>query len=116
MEPELSTTKRILTLGSARVLVCAASTVTEEKLSGGAWRSEFFVPQATSAVRQRIGKDGKGLEYHGDSQLINSYGEVVIHMDENERVSTHHISKKLLDKHRADFPVGLDADSFDINP
>lgn len=72
--------------------------------------------QCYVATLNRVGKDGKGLEYHGDSQLINSYGEVVIHMDENERVSTHHISKKLLDKHRADFPVGLDADSFDINP
>lgn len=72
--------------------------------------------QCYVATLNRVGKDGKGLEYHGDSQLINSYGEIVVHLDENERVLTHRIDKKLLDKHRADFPVGLDADAFQINP
>ena len=70
--------------------------------------------QSYVATLNRIGKDGKGLDYNGDSQLIDSYGEVITRMENNEQVITRTISKSKLDKHRKDFPVGLDADHFEL--
>jgi omega-amidase len=72
--------------------------------------------QCFVATLNRVGKDAKGLDYNGDSQLINSYGEVIMHLDEKEYVITRTISRAKLDKHRVDFPVGLDADPFIIPP
>ncbi|MEP7320452.1 MAG: amidohydrolase [Saprospiraceae bacterium] len=70
--------------------------------------------QCYVATLNRVGIDAKGLEYHGNSQLINSYGEVIMDLDQQEYVITQTISKSKLDKHRNDFPVGYDADPFTI--
>jgi predicted amidohydrolase len=71
--------------------------------------------QCYVATLNRIGKDGEGLDYSGDSQLINSYGEVILHLNEKEYAITQSIRKAKLEKHRKDFPVGLDADPFSIH-
>ncbi len=62
----------------------------------------------------RIGQDGKGYAYSGDSQVINSYGESLLHLHEIEYVKTVTLSMEALNKHRSDFPVGMDMDEFNI--
>lgn len=62
----------------------------------------------------RIGIDGKGHKYNGDSQVINSYGDIICHLDENEYVKMVTLYRDKLDKHRVDFPVGLDADGYEF--
>lgn len=70
--------------------------------------------QSFVATVNRIGTDGKGIPYSGDSQVINSYGEVVVQLKDKETVQTITLSKASIEKHRAIFPVGWDADSFGI--
>ncbi len=70
--------------------------------------------QAYVATLNRVGLDGNGTEYAGDSQLINSYGEVLVHLDHLEQVHTVTLDRARLEKHRWDFPVGLDADGFEM--
>lgn len=62
----------------------------------------------------RVGTDGNGHPYSGDSQVINSYGEALVLLDAHEYVETVTLRRSILEKHRADFPVGLDADEFAI--
>lgn len=62
----------------------------------------------------RFGKDGNGLEYTGDSKLINARGEEMTSIVKGEDMETVNISKDELDKFRAKFPVWKDADSFEI--
>jgi omega-amidase len=63
----------------------------------------------------RIGMDGKGHKYSGDSQVINSYGEVLSHLGDKEYIEIISLDREKLEKHRKDFPVGMDADGFELN-
>lgn len=85
-----------------------------------AWKSlpvaRAIENQAWIATLNRIGSDGKGHTYSGDSQVINSYGETVVHLDEAEYVQTVVLDRNSLEKHREVFPVGRDADRFEIFP
>jgi len=61
----------------------------------------------------RIGKDGNGIDYIGDSQIINSRGEAIRETTlSNTGVLTYEISLKELNDFRVKFPVGNDADQF----
>jgi len=62
----------------------------------------------------RIGIDGKGHKYGGDSQVINSYGDVLFHLGDQEYVQILSLDREKLEKHRKDFPVGMDADGFEL--
>lgn len=85
-----------------------------------AWKSlpvaRAIENQAWVAALNRIGNDGKGHAYSGDSQVINSYGELVVHLDDLEYVKTIALDRTSLDRHREAFPVGRDADRFEILP
>lgn len=70
--------------------------------------------QSYVATVNRVGRDGKDLPYSGDSQIINSFGETLILMNDQEGVHTQTLNRTLLDKHRKNFPVGWDADDFEI--
>lgn len=70
--------------------------------------------QCYVATLNRVGIDDLGLEYQGDSQLINSYGEVLLHLGNEEIIQTKVLDKSLLTDHRKIFPVGRDADGFEI--
>ena len=63
----------------------------------------------------RVGNDGNGILYSGESQMINSRGEI---LTENTLTSngllTYEISKSVLNDFREKFPVSNDADSFVI--
>ncbi len=61
----------------------------------------------------RIGTDGEGLDYSGDSVVINARGEVVAAASPNEEhVLFYTIDINELNKFRAKFPVGPDWDAF----
>ena len=63
----------------------------------------------------RIGSDGEGILYVGESQVINPRGELI---PENDLASagwlTYEISKNSLNDFREKFPVSSDADRFTI--
>jgi len=63
----------------------------------------------------RIGTDGEGICYSGQSQLINSKGEVVVQTDFiDEHLFSYTISRRVLNDFRKKFPVANDADRFII--
>jgi omega-amidase len=63
----------------------------------------------------RIGIDGAGIKYCGDSMIINPRGEVISSININEENSiSGEISMKELSDFRKKFPVHNDADSFKI--
>jgi predicted amidohydrolase len=63
----------------------------------------------------RVGIDGKGLEYAGDSQIIDFKGEILFHHTKTEIIHTHTLEKAELLEYRQKFPAYLDADKFDIH-
>lgn len=73
--------------------------------------------QAYVAGVNRIGKDGKGIEYSGDSVVLNSSGEKISKTKPGKTsVETITLSWKKLEEHRKSFPVFMDADDFKIKP
>ena len=64
----------------------------------------------------RMGKDGQGIEYNGESALVSPKGFVLSHF-ENEKASveTFILSVEELKNLRTTFPVGMDADRFEIH-
>jgi omega-amidase len=68
-----------------------------------------------SAVN-RVGVDGNGLEYSGDSAVIDYLGQPQVEVREVEQVVTTTLSAQALAAHRARFPAMLDADRFELDP
>jgi len=65
----------------------------------------------------RIGKDGNDFAHSGDSVVINPRGEIISTTKAHEeRVETVNLDKTYLEEFRKTFPVGLDADAFDLLP
>lgn len=63
----------------------------------------------------RIGKDGNDFAHSGDSMVINPRGEIVSHTKANEEsIETIKLDMDYLEDFRKVFPVGLDADDFEI--
>lgn len=63
----------------------------------------------------RIGKDGNGISHSGDSMVINPRGEIISNTKtQEESVETVKLDRSYLEEFRKVFPVGLDADKFDI--
>jgi omega-amidase len=63
----------------------------------------------------RVGKDGKDLEYSGDSVLVNCKGEEILKLKPNtEQIETINLSYQSLEEFRKIFPVVMDADNFKI--
>lgn len=63
----------------------------------------------------RIGKDGNGFAYSGDSMVINPRGEIISKLKPNhDSIETINLDKAQLDEFRKQFPVGLDADDFSL--
>jgi omega-amidase len=63
----------------------------------------------------RIGKDGNNYDHSGDSMVIDPKGNIIssvlAHEDKTETVF---LDKKLLNEYRKVFPVGMDADDFEV--
>jgi predicted amidohydrolase len=64
----------------------------------------------------RIGKDGNDFAHSGDSMVINPRGEIISNTKANEEsIETIKLDLDYLEDFRKAFPVGLDADDFEIN-
>lgn len=64
----------------------------------------------------RIGEDGNGVLYSGDSMIIDPYGKIVTMAEESaEQIIESAISYEKLKDYREKFGVGLDWDKFDIH-
>ncbi|HVJ36257.1 MAG TPA: amidohydrolase [Stenotrophomonas sp.] len=66
------------------------------------------------AAVNRVGVDGAGLHYAGDSAVIDFLGQPQLEIREREQVATTTISAAALAEHRARFPAMLDADAFEL--
>ena len=63
----------------------------------------------------RVGTDGNGHHYSGDSAILDFLGEPVSECTDMEVVSTTTISGERLQAHREHFPAMLDADRFQVS-
>jgi omega-amidase len=70
--------------------------------------------QSYVAAVNRIGIDGNGLNHSGDSQVINPLGEIIYKQEFEASFDIIQLSKEVLLKYRETFPVGLDADNFEL--
>ena len=64
------------------------------------------------AAVNRVGTDGNGLDYDGDSAVIDFLGQPLSESADQEVVTTTTLLASELAAHRAQFPAQLDADSF----
>ena len=72
--------------------------------------------QCYVAGSNRIGTDGNGIKYCGDSMIINPHGRTIASANPNENCTvTGEISIAGLSEIRKNFPVFNDADDFTIN-
>lgn len=63
----------------------------------------------------RIGQDGAGKEYCGDSAVIDAAGEIIsLTLPDQQSVETVHLSFKDLEEYRNKFQFRLDADPFEV--
>jgi omega-amidase len=62
----------------------------------------------------RVGKDGKGISYTGDSSVINYKGEILYSCADMEDIHSETLSWNELQEFRSKFPAHLDADTFNI--
>jgi predicted amidohydrolase len=58
----------------------------------------------------RVGTDGNGLFYSGDSQVVDPKGNTVFEQQNTECIHTVKLSMSELKAYRKDFPVWRDAD------
>lgn len=62
----------------------------------------------------RVGIDGNGLSYSGDSAVLDVMGTPLIAMADEEGVATTTLDAQALLDHRQRFPAMLDADAFQL--
>lgn len=63
----------------------------------------------------RIGHDGNGYAHSGDSMVINPRGEIISNIQAHQEcIETVRLNKDDLEEFRRNFPVGLDADNFEL--
>lgn len=62
----------------------------------------------------RVGTDGNGIDYSGDSAVIDFIGDAASECGENEVVSTTTLLAAELAAHRERFPAMLDGDRFEL--
>ncbi|MFA7541074.1 MAG: amidohydrolase [Lysobacterales bacterium] len=62
----------------------------------------------------RVGPDGNGLDYAGDSCAIDPVGQPLIELSGVEQVATVTLDPQRLGDHRRRFPAHLDADAFQL--
>ena len=62
----------------------------------------------------RVGMDGTGMEYHGNSMLTDSRGQHLFHNEGDEVVYQISLSKEMLNETRNSLPFLKDADKFSL--
>lgn len=63
----------------------------------------------------RIGPDGQGIDYKGDSVVLDFLGQPMTEPSERAFETTVTLDRTALDDYRAKFPAHMDADSFDVH-
>ena len=64
----------------------------------------------------RIGLDGNGITFSGDSAIIDFKGEILSHINPHQNaIETITLSHAALKDFRSSFPACMDADNFEIN-
>lgn len=63
----------------------------------------------------RIGSDGNGVAYSGDSLVFDWNGEVLLNLGDRDTTGQIQLDKLALDHYRARFPAWKDRDSFHID-
>lgn len=71
---------------------------------------------ACVAAVNRVGRDGNGIDYSGDSAVLDPLGQPLITLGDGVEVSTATLSAQALHEHRQRFPAQLDADRFELLP
>ncbi len=66
------------------------------------------------AAVNRVGTDGNGVHYSGDSVALDPLGQPLVELDDQVRVATVTFRAEALAAHRERFPAQLDADRFEI--
>lgn len=84
-----------------------------------AWRKLLMARAIENQVYvagvNRVGRDEMQIQYTGGSSLIDPKGELIWEaFDEKEETVTLSIGKKELDDFRKKFPLGMDADGFEV--
>ncbi len=64
------------------------------------------------AAVNRVGTDGKGFAYTGDSQVLDFQGESLLSAGRRTGCSTVCLKAAELAAYRSKFPANLDADTF----
>jgi omega-amidase len=62
----------------------------------------------------RVGTDGNGLHYAGDSVVLDFLGQPLLELGAAELVATATLDPAALDAHRERFPAWMDADAFEL--
>lgn len=68
------------------------------------------------AAVNRVGSDGNGIAYHGDSLVVDFLGQPLADLALVPQVATVNLSAEALAQHRERFPAQLDADRFQLLP
>jgi predicted amidohydrolase len=63
----------------------------------------------------RVGTDANGLDYAGDSLLVDFKGVPQLDLQSQDQILTSELSATELAEFRAKFPAYLDADSFNLS-
>jgi len=83
-----------------------------------AWKSLLQVRalenQCYSIGVNRVGADGTGVLYSGDSMVVGPLGEILYHKENDEDVFTITLKKEPLETARKQFPFLKDGDTFAI--
>jgi predicted amidohydrolase len=78
-------------------------------------RARAIENQAYVIAVNRIGEDGMGIRYSGDSGVYDPRGRKLSRLKAGEdRIETLTISRAALEEYRAAFPFALDADDFEM--
>ncbi len=67
------------------------------------------------AAVNRIGEDGKGHAYSGDSQVLDFHGQLLLEARDGKGVFRVRLSAGDLEEHRERFPAHQDADDFELS-
>lgn len=62
----------------------------------------------------RVGQDGRGHIYSGDSSVIDPAGKILFQKSHGSAIHTLTLSREALDTYRMNFPAWKDADTFQI--
>ena len=62
----------------------------------------------------RVGEDGNGIHYNGDTSAYDFLGNQLVHSSEKEETLIVQLDKKTLDDFRTSFPALGDGDAFHL--